>query len=259
MSIKLKTNEEIVLLCEGGKRHAEILKLLSAMVSPGVSTLHLEESARRLVREGGDQPAHLGYTPSGAKRPFPAVLCISINDEIVHGIPNEDPKILKEGDIISLDLSIIHKGFFTDSAVTVPVGKIDKESMKLLEVTQEALRTGIASARPGRHIGDIGFAISSVVEASGFSLAQDLVGHGVGYKLHEDPYVPNVGRRGEGEKLRVGMVIAIEPMVNIGKPGIKVLKDGYTIATKDGSRSAHFEVTLAVGKDGPIVLTPIFW
>ncbi|MDB5266671.1 MAG: Methionine aminopeptidase [Parcubacteria group bacterium] len=253
--IKTKTREEIEILREGGKRHAEILRALAEMVEPGMSTLILEEEAARLVREGGDKPAHLGYRPEGASRPFPAVLCVSINDEIVHGIPNEVPKVLKQGDIVTIDLSIIHKGLFTDSAITVGVGAIDDEARTLLQVTKVALEAGISAAQPGSHIGDIGEAITDVVNASRFSLAEDLVGHGVGYAVHEDPYVPNFGRAGKGEKLVPGMVIAIEPMVNIGKPGIKLTDDGYTIKTKDGSRSAHFEHTVAITEEGNIVLT----
>ena len=255
MTIRLKSEKEIEILKEGGRRHAEILRLLSEMVKPGVSTLALEEKARALVQMSGDQPAHLGYTPAGAKRPYPAALCISINDEIVHGIPNETPKTLNQGDIVAIDLSLIHKGMFTDSAITVPVGAVDDKSRKLLEVTKRALEAGIAAAKPGNRVGDIGFAISNVVKGTGFSLAEDLVGHGLGYALHEEPYVPNIGRKGEGEKLLPGMVIAIEPMVNAGKGGIKQMKDGYTIKTRDGSRSAHFEHTVAITEKGNIVLT----
>ncbi len=255
MTIRLKSEEEIAILHEGGKRHAEILRLLGKMVKPGISTLDLENEARALVEAGGDRPAHLGYTPRGAHRPFPAVLCISINEEIVHGIPNEHPKILKEGDLVSIDLSLVHKGLYTDSAITVPVSKADEEGKMLIQVALEALRVGIDSARPGNTVGDIGYAISSVVRQSPFSLAKDLVGHGVGYAIHEDPYVPNEGSKGEGERLVPGMVIAIEPMVNAGKPGIKCLKDGYTIVTKDGKRSVHFEHTVAITEKGNIILT----
>lgn len=256
MTTALKSKEEIKILREGGQRHAAILRALSEMVKPGISTQDLEDEARRLIAEGeGDKPAHLGYTPYGALRPFPAALCVSINDEIVHGIPNEHPKILKDGDIVTIDLSLIHKGLFTDSAVTVGVGEIPKESQDLLHVTQVALAAGIEAARPGNTIGDIGAAISTSVKPSGFTLAQDLVGHGVGYRIHEDPYVPNFGKVGGGEKLVPGLVIAIEPMVNVGKPGIKTLSDGYTISTKDGSRSAHFEHTVAITEEGNIILT----
>ncbi|HEY4528609.1 MAG TPA: type I methionyl aminopeptidase [Candidatus Paceibacterota bacterium] len=253
--IRIKAEEEIATMQEGGRRHAEILQTLASMVEPGISTLTLEEEALRLIREGGDKPAHLGYTPKGVSRPFPAALCVSINNEIVHGIPNEVPKVLKQGDIVSLDLSIIHKGMFTDSAITVPVGAVDDESRELLRVTEAALYAGIDAAKPGNHIGDIGAAISAVVKISKFTLAKDLVGHGVGYGLHEEPYVPNTGRKGTGEKLLAGMVIAIEPMVNVGKGDIKVLPDGYTIVTKDGSRSAHFEHTIAIIEKGNIILT----
>ncbi len=255
MTIALKSSEEIQILKEGGTRHAEILRTLAGMVKPGISTLFLEEEARRLIREGGDLPAHLGYTPYGAPRPFPAALCVSVNDEIVHGIPNEKPKILNQGDVVKIDLSLIHKKLFTDSAITVGVGAMDDEAEKLMSVTKEALMAGILAAQPGAHIGDIGAAISESVKPSGFSLAKDLVGHGVGYKIHEEPYVPNEGKRGQGEKLVPGMVFAIEPMVNTGKPNWKTLADGYTISTKDGSRSAHFEHTVAITEKGNIILT----
>lgn len=253
--IRLKTPEEIKILGEGGKRLAEILSLLALKVVPGVSALELEEEARRLIKEGGDEPAFLGYRPQGARRPFPAALCVSINNEIVHGIPNEAEKIVKEGDIVSLDFGITHRGLITDAAITVPAGIIDKELKKLVEITKMALESGIKVAKPGNTIGDIGAAISKVVQPTGFTLAEDLVGHGVGYKVHEDPFVPNVGVAGRGEKLVPGLVIAIEPMVNVGKPSIKILSDGYTIVTRDGSRSAHFEHTIAITEKGNIILT----
>jgi methionyl aminopeptidase len=253
--IRLKTKEQIETLREGGKRHAEILKTLADMVEPGISTLILEEEALRLVKEKGDKAAHLGYTPSGAKRPFPAALCISINDEIVHGIPNENIRVINAGDIVSLDLSLEHKGLITDSAITVACGEVDDESKRLLEITKRALYAGIKEAVPGNTVGDIGEAITDMVDTSGFSLAEDLSGHGVGFAIHEDPFVPNYGKSGKGEKLVPGMVIAIEPMVNIGDPGIKLTNDGYTIKTRDGSRSAHFEHTVAITEKGNIILT----
>jgi methionyl aminopeptidase len=240
---------------EGGKRHAGILRALVEMVHPGVSTQALEDEARRLIEESGDKPAFLYYQPVGAKRPFPAALCVSINEEIVHGIPNERPQILKEGDIVSLDLGLLHKGLITDSAVTVGVGKIDEEAQELLHLTKIALTKGIEQAQPGKTIGDIGAAISKVVSESSFSLAQDLAGHGVGYAVHEEPFVPNEGLPGVGERLEPGLVIAIEPMLNAGGPEIKTSSDGYTILTKDGSRSAHFEHTVAITEKGPIILT----
>jgi len=253
--IRIKNPEEIEILREGGKRLAEILSILGGLVKPGISALFLEEEAQRLIKEGGDTPAFLGYKPQGAKRPFPAALCVSINDEIVHGIPNETEKILREGDIVSLDFGIAHRGLITDAAITVAVGAIDDEAKELMDVTKKALDAGIKSALPGNTIGDIGDAISSVVKTSPFSLADDLVGHGVGYAVHEDPYVPNFGIKGEGEKLIPGLVIALEPMVNIGKSGIKISSDGYTISTRDGSRSAHFEHSIAITEKGNIILT----
>lgn len=253
--IRLKTPEEIEILREGGKRLAQILAVLASKVAPGVPAFELEEEANRLIKEGGDQAAFLGYTPRGARRPFPAALCVSINNEIVHGIPNEMEKIIKEGDIVSLDFGLCHRGLITDAAVTVPAGVIDAESAKLIETTRQALASGIRASLPGKRIGDIGAAITQVVRGNGFTIADDLVGHGVGYKVHEDPFVPNFGTVGKGEKLAPGLVIALEPMVNAGQSGIKVLSDGYTISTRDGSRSAHFEHTIAIMEEGNIILT----
>ncbi|MDB5194574.1 MAG: Methionine aminopeptidase [Parcubacteria group bacterium] len=253
--IKLKSKEDIDILKEGGKRNAEILRLLAGMVRPGLSTLDLEQAAAQLLEEQGDKSATLGYTPAGARRPYPANLCVSINEEIVHGIPNEDPKILKEGDIVTIDLSMVHKGLFTDSALTVAVGEIDEGSRKLVTATRTALEKGIARALPGKRMGDISEAIQDHAEAAGFNVAEDLAGHGVGFALHEDPFVPNEGKAGQGPLLKPGMVIAIEPMLCAGKGAIKVLKDGYTIVTKDSSRSAHFEHTVAITETGNIILT----
>lgn len=255
MTIRLKSAKEIETLRQGGKNHATILSALSAIVRPGVSTLILEEEALRLIKAVGDKPAFLGYQPAGAPRPYPAALCISINDEIVHGIPNEADRVINDGDIVSLDLGIIHKGLITDAAVTVPVGNVDDESRKLISTARLALEKGIEQALPGNTVGDIGFAISSVVKPTGFSLAKDLAGHGVGYSVHEEPFVPNFGYPGKGERLVPGMVIAIEPMVNVGKGNIKFADDGYTIKTRDGSRSAHFEHTVAITEKGHIILT----
>ena len=253
--IRLKTPEEIEILREGGKRLAEILSILASKVARGVSAFKLEEEALRLIKEGGDKPAFLGYSPQGAKRRFPAALCVSINEEIVHGIPNEAEKIIQEGDIVSLDFGLLHRGLITDAAVTVPADSIDEQSRRLLETTEMALQRGIEVAKPGNTIGDIGAAISQVVSVSGFTLAENLVGHGVGYKVHEDPFVPNFGIAGRGEKLVPGLVIALEPMVNVGKSSNKLLSDGYTIVTRDGTRSAHFEHTIAITEKGNIILT----
>ncbi|MBI2086974.1 MAG: type I methionyl aminopeptidase [Candidatus Zambryskibacteria bacterium] len=255
MTITLKSEKEIEIMRKGGRRHAEILGVLAGMVKPGLSTLILEEEALRLIKEGGDRAAFLGYQPAGAKRPYPAALCISINDEIVHGIPNEAERILRDGDIVSIDLGLIHNGLITDSAITILCGAVDDEGRKLIEITRLALEKGIEAAKPGNTIGDIGAAISKVVSATPFSLAKDLAGHGVGHKVHEEPLVPNAGRAGKGEKLVAGMVLAIEPMVNVGSGEIKISPDGYTIKTKDGSRSAHFEHTVAITEKGNIILT----
>ncbi len=255
MSVTIKTKEEILKLREGGKRLARVLDALTAKVKPGVSTRELNDLALKLITEGGDTPSFLGYSPTGAKRPFPAALCVSINDEVVHGIPNEEEKILKEGDIVTLDAGLIHEGLFTDSAVTVGVGKIDAQAKKLLETTKKALMIGIKAVRAGATTGDVGFAIESFVKSYGFGIVRELAGHGVGYAVHEEPFVPNFGRRGEGEVLKVGMVIAIEPMLNEGGAAVKLAKDGYTYRTKDGSRSAHFEHTLVVTENGSDILT----
>jgi methionyl aminopeptidase len=257
MTIRLKSKEDIETLKEGGKHHAQILSELALMVKPGVSTLILEEEALRLIKAMGDKPAFLGYQPAGARRPYPASLCVSINDEIVHGIPNEAERIIKDGDLVSLDLGIVHKGLITDSAITVGAGAIDDEGQELLNVAKLALEEGIRAAQPGKKVGDIGFAVSEAVKGSGFSLAKDLAGHGVGFAVHEEPFVPNFGKKGVGEELVPGMVIAIEPMVNTGKGDIKFMNDGYTIKTKDGGRSAHFEHTIAITEEGNIVLTEL--
>ena len=255
MNMRLKSEKDIEIMVEGGKRHGDIMRMLESFVRPGISTKMIEDEALRLITEGGDKSALLGYKPRGAKRDFPANTCISVNEEIVHGIPNEKERILEEGDIVSIDLGLLHKGLITDSAITVAVGKIDKDSQDLIEATRHALNAGIEEAKPGKTVGDIGYAISESVKHSGFSVVHDLCGHGVGFAVHEDPFVPNFGERGEGEVLVPGLVIAIEPMLALGKGDIKLLSDGYTIRTQDGSRSAHFEHTVAITEKGNIILT----
>ena len=253
--ITIKTAEEIKILKEGGKRLTEILKELAAAVRPGRTAAELNTLAEKLVREGGDQSAFLNYKPYGAKRPYPASLCVSINDEVVHGIPNETEKVLKEGDIVSLDMGLIHKKLFTDMAVTVPVGKIDASAKKLLEVTEEALRRGIAAARSGNKIGDISHGIETFIKPHGYGIVEELAGHGVGYKVHEDPYVPNYGKKNTGPVLKPGMVLAIEPMVNEGTKAVVLSPDGYTYRTADGKRSAHFEKTIVITDGEAEILT----
>ena len=253
--VSIKTKEEIVILREGGKRHAEILRILAGMVSPGVHSFDLEKRARELVTEGGDKAAFLDYMPSGAKRPYPAALCVSVNDEIVHGIPNEMDKILKEGDIVTLDLGLVHKGLITDAAVTVAVGKVSPELEQLIENTKKALNAGIKVTKGGKRTGDIGNAIQLAAAPYGYGVVEELAGHGVGYEVHEDPFIPNFGEKGKGIVLKPGMVIAIEPMFTLGTKKIKLNKDGYTYHTSDGSMAAHFEHTIVITKSGAEVLT----
>ncbi len=253
MAVIIKTKEEIDTLREGGHRLAGILAKVAGRVAPGISTWELDQYAYELIKQGGDEPAFLGFKPEGQSKGFPSSLCTSINNEVVHGIPGKN-KILKDGDIISIDLGLKHKGLFTDHAVTVPVGKTPKASQKLLEITHEALLVGIEQAKNGNTVGDIGYAIEQFVNRK-YGIVRELSGHGVGKKIHEDPYVPNFGKAGKGQKLIPGMVIAIEPMFNIGKPGIVTDSDGYTIKTSDGSRSAHFEHTILITEGEAEILT----
>lgn len=253
--ITIKKPEEIALLRDGGKRLALILKLVVAEVKPGVTTGYLNECAEKYIAEGGDDAAFLNYKPYGAKRPYPASLCVSVNEEIVHGIPNENNKTLKEGDIVSIDLGLVHKDLITDHAVTVAVGKISKEANQLLAVTKQSLKIGIAAIRPGGHVGDIGAAIKKYVEPYGFGIIDMLAGHGVGYAVHEDPFIPNTAKKGQGPKLKSGMVIAIEPMLTLGSKDIVLQKDGYTYITKDRSLAAHFEHTVVITETGAEILT----
>jgi methionyl aminopeptidase len=226
---------------------AQILEDLAAMVAPGVTTAHLDAVAEAKVRAAGAEPAFKGY------RGYPATLCASVNEQVVHGIPSGKP--LVAGDIVSLDMGVKLDGYYGDSAVTVPVGAVSEDVRALLRVTQEALAKGIAQVKIGGRVSDIGHAIQAYVEAHGFSVVREFVGHGIGASLHEEPQIANYGEPGRGPRLAEGMTLAIEPMVNMGRPAVKVLADGWTAVTKDGSLSAHFEHTVAVTKDGPLVLT----
>ena len=226
----------------------EVLELVRSKVRPGATTLDLENAAAARLDELGVKAAFKGY------HGFPCVLCTSVNSEVVHGIPSAK-RVLKEGDIVSVDFGAIVDGYYGDSAITVPVGAIDSTAARLLEVTEKSLHAGIAAVKPGATLGDVGAAVQELVEAEGFSVVRDFVGHGIGVHMHEDPQVPNFGERGRGMKLKVGMVIAIEPMVNAGRPDVEVLKDGWTAVAKDGSMSAHFEHTVAVTATGARVLT----
>jgi methionyl aminopeptidase len=226
---------------------ADVLAHLKTLVVPGVTTLELDTEAETLVRAAGAEPAFKGY------RGFPSTLCVSVNEEVVHGIPSA--RKLAEGDIISIDMGVRLNGFFGDSAVTLPVGRISPEAARLLRVTEESLEKAIAQVRVGGRVSDIGHAIQQHVEAHGFSIVRQFVGHGIGASLHEEPQIANYGAPGRGPRLAEGMTLAIEPMVNMGREAVKVLSDGWTAVTKDGSLSAHFEHTVAVSKDGPLVLT----
>jgi methionyl aminopeptidase len=253
--ITIKTKEEIAILREGGKRHAEILNILKEMVKPGLHASDLENESQRLIHESGDASAFLDYKPKGAETPFPSSLCISINNEVVHGMPND--KVLKEGDIVTIDLGLVHKGLITDAAITVPVGNISLELANLLEVTEKALYAGIKAAKGSKRVGDISVAIERVGIAGKVGIVEELAGHGVGYDVHEDPFVPNYGEEGKGEVLTPGMVLAIEPIFNLGSRHVFLDKDGWTYKTKDGLPSAHFEHTIVITKGGAEVLTNI--
>lgn len=251
----VRTSDERAGIIESGRRLGAILEEVAKAVRPGVKTDELNAIAERLIREGGDTPAFLDYVPERAMRPYPATLCVSVNDEVVHGIPNEAPRTLEEGDIVALDLGLIHKGFVSDSAISVAVGKTDKESEELMRATQAALEAAIAAARAGARVGDVSHATESAFKGTGFSVVKVLGGHGVGGAVHEEPWIGNTGHPGTGPELREGEVIALEPIANAGKAGVILASDGYTYRTKDGSRSAHFEHTLIVEKGGATVTT----
>lgn len=259
MNIIIKTPEEIEIIRECGKRLATVLNKVKEKIAPGVSAKDLDMYAEKLIREMGDEPAFLHYRPEGAHKPFPASLCVSVNDEVVHGIPRSD-MVFKKGDIVSIDLGVKHKGLFTDMAMTVPVDGASKTDLKLIEVTKEALYVGIDAARAGNTIGDIGYAIESFVRGmknAKYGIVEVLSGHGVGIEIHEDPYVPNFGRKGTGAKLVPGMILALEPMLNLGTKHVTMDNDGYTIRTTDGKKSAHFEHTILITDGEPEILTQV--
>lgn len=247
--ITLKSRRELDIMAHGGHILAATLDHLRGQVRPGMSTKELDAAAESFIR------SHPGATPAfKGLYGFPATVCTSINDEIVHGIPSPK-RVLREGDLVKLDVGVKYEGYFTDSAITVPVGSVDEESARLIDVTRRALQAGIEAARVGNHIGDIGAAIEAVVSEAGYTTAADLVGHYVGTKPHGDPQVPNYGTPKRGAKLLPGLTIAIEPMVNVGGAATRTLRDRWTVVTADGSRSAHFEHTVAITDTGPLVLT----
>jgi len=247
--IQLKSQREIEIMAQGGRILADTMKLMEQSVKPGITTAALDAIAEDFIR------SHPGAVPSfKGLYNFPASICSSINNEIVHGIPSKK-RTLVEGDLVSIDVGVHFEGYHTDSATTVAVGKVSEESQRLLDVTREALDAGVKVARAGNHLGDIGAAVQEIVEKAGFSVVRDLVGHGIGTGFHEEPQVPNYGKAKRGIRLAPGLTIAIEPMVNIGKPGIRTMPDKWTVVTLDGTRSAHFEHTVAITEGGPRILT----
>lgn len=254
--ITKKTPEEIEILKEAGAILAKCLKELSKEAVVGNSTLDIDDKAMELVEKYGVEPVLLGYHPTFADYPYPAAVCVSVNDCVQHGIPS-DAVVLKEGDVVNIDMSIGHKGMIVDSGITVGVGEISDDAKKLLSVTQEALAHGIKMAKAGNRIGDISHAIQEFVESRGLSIVEVLCGHGVGYAVHEEPTIPNFGKAGTGPKIEVGHVYAIEPIVNFGKKDVYFDDegDGYSVYTKDKSISAHFEHTVAITENGPVILT----
>jgi methionyl aminopeptidase len=246
--IVCRSAAELERMREAGRLVGEVLSELSARVGPGVSTAELDELAEKRIRQAGATPAFKGY------HGYPATICASINDEVIHGIPS-GRRVLAEGDIISIDVGASLDGYFGDSALTLPVGQVSEQAATLLRVTEESLYLAIDRARPGGRVSDIGHAVQRHVEAYGLSVVREFVGHGIGQRMHEEPQVPNYGEPGHGPRLAEGMVLAIEPMVNAGKPAVKVLADGWTAVTRDNSLSAHFEHTVAVTAGEPWILT----
>ena len=246
--VVLKTSRELKAMRDAGRISSRALKLAGEAVEPGVSTLEIDRIVRKYIEEQGATPSFLNYGG------FPASACISVNDVVIHGIPRKN-QILKQGDIVSIDVGAFYEGFHGDNAWTFPCGEVSKEAQALMDVTRESLFEGINAARPGNRLGDIGSAVQRYVEARGYSVVRDFVGHGVGAKLHEDPSVPNYGTPGRGVRLLPGMTIAIEPMVNQGVHTVETLSDNWSVVTSDGKLSAHFEHTIAITPDGPVILT----
>lgn len=249
-----KTDAELKLMAEAGRRLARVINELTAMVKPGITTNDIDARALELIRAGGDEPSFLGYAPAGAAKPYPATLCASVNESVVHGLPSK--RVLKEGDILTLDLGLIHKGWHADSARTIPVGKVAERTQELIDATHEALLAGIEAAQPGMHLGDISNAITHVAKKHKLTVVEGLGGHGIGRSLHEDPYVSNSGKPGKGTRLTPGLVIAIEPMFALGSRLIQQMPDD-SFATFDGSLAAHSEHSVAITEAGPVILTDV--
>ena len=251
--IHLKDKKDIVILQEGGKRLAKVMKVLRREAKPGISAAFLDEIAYKMIKKYGGYPSFLNYQADFADRPFPNSLCVSLNDVIVHGIPRKDI-ILKPGDLVSLDLGMEYQGLFTDMAITVGLGRMKPEEKRLIETTQKALAVAIKVARPGKTLGDIGYAIENCATKNGFVVIRDLVGHGVGYAVHEDPPIFNYGEKAKGIKIETGLVIAIEPMITSGNGSIKEMSDN-SFATLNGKKACHFEHTIAILKNKTIIIT----
>ena len=246
--IKLKNKDQLMLMKEAGRITGEALYLAGRAVKEGVSTLELDRIVRTHIEKCGAKPSFLGYAG------FPASACISVNDEVIHGIPSKK-RILREGDIVKIDVGAFYKGFHGDSARTIAVGNVSEEALKLIRVTRESFFAGVAAVRTGNRIGDVGSSIQSCVEGAGFSVVKRYIGHGIGHELHESPDVPNFGTQGRGVRLCAGMTLAIEPMVNVGSEEVYEMPDGWTVKTKDGSLSAHYENTVALTSEGVIITT----
>ena len=251
--IVIKSPSEIALMRQAGRIVALALQAVRDRIAPGVTTAELDAVAEDVIRAHGAVPTFLGYTPQPGQMPFPATITASVNEELVHGIPGS--RKLRDGDIISIDCGATYKGFVGDAAFSAPVGRVSPSAQRLMEVTEQALHVGIGMMRSGNRTGDVSFAIQNFVEKQGYSVVREYTGHGVGRSMHEPPQVPNYGRPGRGPELRPGMTIALEPMVNLGKPATRVLPDQWTVATRDGKLCAHSEHTIAVTKDGPMILT----
>jgi len=258
LNIRVKKDADIDILRQAGVKHASVLKDLYHLCQVGVLLTDIDDRARSLVQSAGGRPAFLDYQPVGASRPFPAAVCVSINEEIVHGIPSPERR-LKDGDIVSVDLGFELKGLITDSAFTKVVGQASGRDLELVKATRKALRQGVLAVKGGCRVGDIGAAIESSVSQTDFVIIRHLAGHGVGYAVHEDPYIPNTGVAGQGPVLPVGSVIAIEPMLSYGSSEIVLGRDGYTYSTDDGSKSTHFEQTVLVTDKGSEILTPFLF
>jgi len=245
----LKLPDEIEKARASNRIVAEVLSKLREKVKPGVRTRDLDKFAEEIAQRRGAKPAFKGY------HGYPYSLCISVNEVVVHGMPSE--RVLEEGDIVGLDFGVCYNGFFGDATITLPLGKVSEKALKLIQVTEQSLYAGIEQARDGNRLGDISAAVQSTVEAAGYSVVRDFVGHGIGENLHEDPQIPNFGKKGRGIELKRGMILAIEPMVNAGKYKVKVLPDGWTVITEDGSLSAHFEHSVAITDNGPDILSKL--